>query len=147
MGYPERIRNVVKMGALSALTLACLVMPGTAAGSATTLSASTPQAANGDCFQPPNAATRSKDGHADDLDPAEAAAIEADMKSRVAAKGKSTGSLYSVTATSIPVYIHVIINGSTGSLPAATISKQISVLNSAYASSGFSFSLVSTDYT
>jgi hypothetical protein len=70
---------------------------------------------------------RSKDGYADDLNPAEAAAIEADMKSRVAAKGKFTDSMYSVTATSIPVYVHVITNGSTGSLPAATTGKQISV--------------------
>jgi hypothetical protein len=49
------------------------------------------------------------------------------MKSRVAAKGKSTDSMHSVTATSVPVYVHVITNGSTGSLPAATTSKQISV--------------------
>lgn len=49
------------------------------------------------------------------------------MKSRVAAKGKFTDSMYSVTATSIPVYVHVITNGSTGSLPAATTGKQISV--------------------
>jgi len=142
MSYPERIRRIVKMGALSALTLASLTIPATAAGSTTVVSA--PQAADAGCFTPQNAATRSKDGHANDLNPTEAAAIEADMKSRVAAKGLSANTL---AATSIPVYVHVITSGSTGSLPAATISQQISVLNSAYASSGFSFSLVSTDYT
>jgi hypothetical protein len=142
MSYPERIRRIVKLGALSALTMASLTIPATAAGSTTVVSA--PQAASADCFTPQNAATRSKDGHANDLNPTEAAAIEADMKSRVAAKGLSANTL---AATSIPVYVHVITSGSTGSLPAATITKQISVLNSAYASSGFSFSLVATDYT
>jgi hypothetical protein len=145
VSYPERIRKAVKMGALSALTLASLTIPSTAAGSTTVVSA--PQAAGTGCFTPQNAATRSKDGHANDLSPAEAAAIEADMNSRVAAKGLSVNRLNAVAATSIPVYVHVITSGSTGSLPAATISKQISVLNSAYSSSGFSFSLVSTDYT
>jgi hypothetical protein len=146
MSYPARIRKIVKMGALSALTLASLTIPGTAAGSTTVVSA--PRAAGAECFTPQNAATRSKDGHADDLNPAEAAAIEADMKSRVAAKSLSANGVTSVAAaTSIPVYVHVITSGSTGSLPAATISQQISVLNSAYGSSGFSFSLAGTDYT
>jgi hypothetical protein len=49
MSYPERVRNVVKMGAFRHW-LASVV----AAGSAMALSAS--QAANGDCFQPQNAA-------------------------------------------------------------------------------------------
>ena len=48
MSYPERVRNVVKMGAFRHW-LASVV----AAGSAMALSA---QAANGDCFQPQNAA-------------------------------------------------------------------------------------------
>jgi hypothetical protein len=103
----------------SALTLASVVK----AGSAMALSASPPRL--------PTATASSrrtpKDGYAADLNPAEAAAIEADMKSRVAAKGKSTDSMYSVTATSITVCVHVITNGSTGSLPAATTGKQISV--------------------
>jgi hypothetical protein len=141
MSYPERIRKVVKMGALSALTVASLVVPGTASGSTTVLSQPT---ATADCYTPQNSATRSKDGHANDLNPAEAAAIEADISSRVAAKSLS---LEAVAATSIPVYVHVITSGSTGSLPASTISQQISVLNSAYSSAGFSFSLAGTDYT
>jgi len=141
MSYPERIRKVVKMGALSALTVASLVVPGTAAGSTTVVSQPT---ATADCYTPEHSAARSKDGHANDLNPAQAAAIEADMSSRVAAKGQS---LRVAAATSIPTYVHVITSGSTGSLPAATISQQISVLNSAYSSAGFSFSLAGTDYT
>jgi len=48
----------------------------------------------------------------------------------------------------IPVYVHVIrsSNGA-GGATATQINKQIDVLNTAYAASGFSFSLVSTDYT
>jgi hypothetical protein len=139
MSYSERIRKVVKLGALSALTIAGLVVPGVASGSTTVASTAT-----ADCYTPEHSAARSKDGHANDLDPAKAASIEADMSSRVAAKRQS---LRVAAATSIPVYVHVITSGSTGSLPAATITKQVSVLNSAYSGAGFSFSLVSTDYT
>ncbi|MBK7977698.1 MAG: zinc metalloprotease [Deltaproteobacteria bacterium] len=47
----------------------------------------------------------------------------------------------------VPVYVHVITNGSAGNISDSMISAQISVLNSAYASAGLSFSLVSTDRT
>lgn len=137
MSSSERIRRAVKLGAVSALTLAALVVPGTTAGSAVAAPA-------GDCFTPTQSADRSKDGHADSLSPAEAARVEADMQSKLA--GKRTA-FKAAAAVSIPVYFHVITSGSTGNLPAATITKQISVLNSAYAASGYSFSLVSTDYT
>jgi hypothetical protein len=51
-------------------------------------------------------------------------------------------------AVSIPVYVHVIrkANG-TGGPTAAQVTNQMSVLNAAYASTGFSFNVVSTDYT
>jgi hypothetical protein len=45
------------------------------------------------------------------------------------------------------VYFHVVTSGATGSVSSADIASQISVLNAAYASTGWSFSLVSTDYT
>lgn len=136
MSSSERVRRAVKLGAVSALSLVALVVPGTTAGSAVA-------APSGDCFTPTQSADRSKDGHADSLSPAEAARVEADMQSKLS--GKRTTS--ALNAVSIPVYFHVITSGSAGNLPSATISKQISVLNSAYASSGFSFTLVSTDYT
>ncbi|SEF26809.1 Pregnancy-associated plasma protein-A [Amycolatopsis pretoriensis] len=136
MSSSERFRRAVKLGAVSALSLVALVVPGTTTGSAVA-------APSGDCFTPTHSADRSKDGHADSLSPAEAARVEADMQSKLA--GKRTA--LAAAAVSIPVYFHVITSGSTGNLPASTITKQISVLNSAYASSGFSFSLVSTDYT
>src|SRR3954462_10276382 len=137
MSSSERFRRAVKLGAVSALSLVALVVPGTTTGSAVAAPA-------GDCFTPTQSADRSKDGHADSLSPAEAARMDADLRSKLAGK-RST--LKAAAAVSIPVYFHVITSGSTGNLPAATITKQISVLNSAYASSGFSFSLVSTDYT
>ncbi|WP_284744344.1 zinc metalloprotease [Amycolatopsis sp. RTGN1] len=137
MSSSERFRRAVKLGAVSALSLVALVVPGTTTGSAVAAPA-------GDCFTPTQSADRSKDGHADSLSPAEAARMDADLQSKLAGK-RST--LKAAAAVSIPVYFHVITSGSTGNLPAATITKQISVLNSAYASSGFSFSLASTDYT
>ncbi|WP_410632092.1 zinc metalloprotease [Amycolatopsis sp. cmx-4-83] len=131
------VSRALKLGAVSALSLVALVVPGATAGSAVA-------APSGDCFTPTQSADRSKDGHADSLSPAEAARVEADMQSKLA--GKRTA-FKAAAAVSIPVYFHVITSGSTGNLPAATITKQISVLNSAYGSKGFSFSLVSTDYT
>lgn len=55
-----------------------------------------------------------------------------------------------VTGGVIKVYFHVIRNGSgiaNGDIPDSQIASQISVLNSAYASTGWSFQLVSTDRT
>ncbi|WP_410567632.1 zinc metalloprotease [Amycolatopsis sp. cmx-4-61] len=138
MSSSERFGRAVKLGAVSALSLVALVVPAAGAGSAVA-------APSGDCFTPAHAADRGKDGHADTVSPAEAARMEADLQSKLA--GKRTAFSAQAAAVSIPVYFHVITSGSTGNLPAATITKQISVLNNAYASSGFSFSLVSTDYT
>ena len=140
MSSSERFGKAVKLGAVSALSLVALTIPAAGAGSAVA-------APSGDCFTPTHAADRSKDGHADSVSPAEAARIEADMQSKLAGKRTARSAEAAAAAVSVPVYFHVITSGSTGNLPAATISKQISVLNSAYASSGFSFSLVSTDYT
>lgn len=138
MSSSERFGRAVKLGAVSALSLVALAVPAAGAGSAVA-------APGGDCFTPAHAADRGKDGHADTVSAAEAARMEADLQGKLA--GKRTARTAQAAAVSIPVYFHVITSGSTGNLPASTISKQISVLNSAYASSGFSFSLVSTDYT
>src|SRR5689334_21327300 len=135
MSSSERFRRAVKLGAVSALSLVALVVPGTTTGSAVAARA-------GECFTPTQSADRSKDGHADSLSAAEAARVEADMQSKLAGK-RTALTAKAAAAVSIPVYFHVITSGSTGNLPAATITKQISVLNSAYAASGYSFSLVS----
>lgn len=63
---------------------------------------------------------------------------------------KAAGTFAGVTGGTIPVYWHVINNGSTaalGNISDAQIASQISVLNSAYASTGWSFNLVSTNRT
>jgi hypothetical protein len=55
-----------------------------------------------------------------------------------------------VTGGTIPVYFHVINNGSgiaNGDVPDSAITGQIKVLNAAFASTGWSFSLVRTDRT
>ena len=49
--------------------------------------------------------------------------------------------------TVIPTYVHVITNGTAGNVSDQMIASQMSVLNAAYASTGVSFSLVSTDRT
>src|SRR3989442_2126155 len=105
MSSSQRVRRAVKLGAVSALTLAALVAPGTTAGSAVA-------APSGDCFTPTQSADRSKDGHADSLSPAEAARVEADMQSKLAGK-RTVSSAPAAAAVSIPVYFHVITSGST----------------------------------
>ncbi len=61
--------------------------------------------------------------------------------------GGGGGGGTSVTGGTINVYFHVIHSGSTGQLSSTDISKQMTVLNDAYAATGWSFSLASTDYT
>ena len=94
MSSSERVRRAVKLGAVSALSVAALVVPGTTTGSAVAAPA-------GDCFTPAHAAERSKDGQADSLSPAEAARVEADLQSKLA--GKRTARAAAAAAVSIPV--------------------------------------------
>jgi hypothetical protein len=67
-----------------------------------------------------------------------------------AARGKPGGGGGGATGGVINVYFHVINNGSgiaNGDIPASQIDAQISVLNAAFAGTGWSFNLVSTDRT
>ncbi|WP_406831566.1 zinc metalloprotease [Pedococcus sp. KACC 23699] len=50
-------------------------------------------------------------------------------------------------ATTVDVYWHVITNGTSGKLTTSQINSQLTVLNNAYASSGFSFRLAGSDTT
>ena len=61
-----------------------------------------------------------------------------------------TGGISNATGGSIPVYAHVINNGTSlaeGNIPDSWIADQITVLNAAYAFTGWSFQLVTTDRT
>jgi hypothetical protein len=52
-----------------------------------------------------------------------------------------------VGSVTIPVYAHVITNGTAGNISDTMIASQISVLNAAYANTPFRFSLTATDRT
>ena len=52
-----------------------------------------------------------------------------------------------VTATTVSVYFHVITSGSTGNVSDAQINQQLNVLSSAFAGSGFGFTLAGVTRT
>ena len=83
-----------------------------------------------------------------DLDVADRALIEDEVDAYLAAHKNDVVS--NVTGGTIPVYWHVINNGSAlsnGNIPDSQITAQINVLNAAYASTGWTFTLASVDRT
>ena len=92
-----------------------------------------------------------------DLTAEQVRGMEADFGNRLVAQGNGKRNADgSVTATAgvtgglISVYWHVINNGSgvaDGNIPDSQITSQINVLNAAYASTGWQFTLVGTDRT
>lgn len=98
--------------------------------------------------------SRVRDPH--DLTSAQAGAREVSLTRALRAKGAATSSSAKArsargrvmfTPTVIKVRWHTITNGSQGVLTPGEINGQISVLNSAFAGSGFSFQLASTSTT
>lgn len=83
------------------------------------------------------------------LSSAEVAAHEQLTADRIAARRllRSPSAALAPAATSIPVYVHVITDGQNGAISDTMISRQLSVLNAAYSSAGYSFTLVATDRT
>ncbi len=81
-----------------------------------------------------------------DFDPETVAMIESRFEAQKARMGVSEQAVQAMVT--IPVYVHVI-RSSTGSggVTAAQITNQITVLNNAVATAGFSFSLAGTGYT
>lgn len=95
-----------------------------------------------------------KDPH--ELSAAQTKAMEADLSRALAAKGytkgpngeaRKPGGGGAFAAAAVNVYWHVITDGTNGKLTSSDIDGQMSVLNSAYSGSGFSFALAGTDTT
>ncbi len=96
-------------------------------------------------------------GRADGNEPtrAQVVAAEQSLSGALAAKGlTSTGRARPGTVNAaafapavVPVYVHVLTDGTNGKVTSAQIGSQISVLNAAYGASGLSFTLQSTDTT
>ncbi len=145
------------MTALAALALgvAAVAIPATSA-SAQPMAGESSVAAECISRAPDARATRgAKD--ANELTETQVRANEAALARALAAKGLSKNAkgqaAVSSTATAafaapaIDVYFHVISDGTNGKVTDAQIANQISILNAAYASSGFSFVLKATDRT
>lgn len=112
-----------------------------------------------------SSARKARPGHNDHIDhanepnditAAKAEAMNADLKKKLdKARSSNRGfDVSAVTTVTIPVYFHVIHDGTKGKLTATDISKQIAVLNEGFggqgegnAGSGFQFSLKATTYT
>ena len=92
---------------------------------------------------------------ANELSAAQVKAMEATFAKVAAAKGIGSGErgkpggggTGTFTPVTVKVYMHVITDGAKGNLSSSMIANQVSVLNNAYAGSGFSFTLAGTDYT
>lgn len=103
---------------------------------------------------------RAASGHnradGNELTAEQARTLEASFAKAMAAKGytkapngsaRKPGGGGAFTGASVKVYFHVITSGSAGAVSSSQISQQISVLNAAYQSSGFTFTLAGTDTT
>jgi hypothetical protein len=127
----------------------------------TTAAVATAPAATAACVRH-DAAVGARGPHAradgNEVSAAQAAAMERQLTAALAAKGltraTASGSLVSgarssgaFAATSVPVYVHVISDGTRGKVTATQISKQVSVLNAAYAGTGLSFALKGSETT
>lgn len=101
---------------------------------------------------------KARDNH--DLSAAETAKLEKAFEKAAAARGFTKnakgdlvkqapggGTTAAFTAATINVYWHTITSGTQGAVSSTAINNQIQVLNDAYAASGLSFTLVSTDVT
>jgi hypothetical protein len=78
----------------------------------------------------------------------EVAKIESNFEILKAQQSMAMGGQVHQMATSIPVYVHIIRDSSgLGGVTSTQINNQISVLNSAYSSAGYSFTLAGTDTT
>lgn len=143
-----------------ALVLASLATPAQASPAIDRSAASEEQ-----CLDPASVGARGTGGTARDpheLTEAQVKAKEAALGKALAAKGLKRDASGKVVTSGgsgtragspafapalVDVYFHTITSGSAGSLSAAEISSQLSVLNNAFTGSGFSFRLAGTTST
>ncbi len=149
-------RSMTALAAL-ALGVAALAIPATSA-SARPMAGESSVAA--ECIsRAPDARAARGAKDANELTESQVRANEAALAKALAAKGLSknakgqaapstgaTATAAFATAT-IDVYVHVITDGTNGKISSTRIAQQITVLNNAYASSGFAFRLAGTDTT
>jgi Pregnancy-associated plasma protein-A len=89
-------------------------------------------------------------GDGNELTAAQVARIQRRTAAALNARGISTLTeprASKAFAISVPVYFHVITDGTNGDVTSSEISSQVQVLNNAYGRSGFSFTLAGTDRT
>ena len=147
-----RTRGIAVLGA-SALALVVLASPPAVAGESQELVAAAkdqPFTLNGVEWKSQEAfveaGARCSTKHLDDI---RAAEIDREVAAHLAGR-KASGDDESVTGGVINVYVHVINKGAgiaNGDIPQSQIDDQMDVLNAAYASTGWSFNLVSVDRT
>ncbi len=143
--------------ALAALALGVATIPATSASAQPM--AGEPSVAAECISRAPDARAARGAKDANELTETQVRANEAALARALAAKGLSknakgqaapsagaTATAAFATAT-IPVYVHVITDGTNGKISSTRITQQITVLNNAYASSGFAFRLAATDTT
>ena len=149
---PSRPMTVL---ATLALGVAGLALPVTSASAQPMAGESTVEA---ECIsRAPDARAARGAKDTNELTAAQVRANEAALGRALAAKGLSknargqaaeAGTAVAAFATAtIPVYFHVITDGTSGKVTSTQIANQVKVLNAAYASSGFAFSLAGTDTT
>ena len=151
-------KALLTLPALGAVTLLALGVPAASVASAAAVSPASAAsgAAAQACVEHTDSVNDARSGapgnrkDPQELSDAEVAARESDFQARVLAKSSRSmlpQATAAVATVPINVYWHQITDGTNGVMGSNQISNQISVLNAAYASAGFSFTLVSTDST
>jgi hypothetical protein len=135
-------------------TLSAIGLAGLATASMFVINPASPVAAGTGstvCANPAPANAKARPGGAAKQDPNEltadqVAARERDHATTARLRSKLGGDVTAAAVINIPVVFHVISeNGTLGNIPQSMITSQMNVLNAAFASSGFSFTLQATD--
>ncbi|GAB7187226.1 hypothetical protein ATKI12_7057 [Kitasatospora sp. Ki12] len=147
---PRLFPCAVAVVAAAGLSQFAAPAPQRAAAAPTTVCAGGAQEAGDAAARKPAGSPIGKDPNA--VTPAQARAMDDDLRARLAERRHTRGP--GDTATTIPVYVHVIHNGDAGRLADTAVNAQIDHLNATYGGdgdgntpTGFQFALAGTDYT